>query len=120
MAIQLVLSSEEIGNKVFKGVPRGYDPYEVDKFLDTIIADYEKVESNYLASKEEIDALNKKIKKLDEERHYLEIELSKLKAKYSNVKPTDAVNDDNINLIKRINILEKFLWRNGFNPDNIK
>ena len=42
------------------------------------------------------------------------------KAKYSNVKPTDAVNDDNINLIKRINILEKFLWRNGFNPDNIK
>ena len=52
MAIKLVLSSEEIGNKVFKGVPRGYDPYEVDKFLDSIIADYEKVETNYLASQE--------------------------------------------------------------------
>ncbi len=120
MAIKLVLSSEEIGNKVFKGVPRGYDPYEVDKFLDSIISDYEKVEENYLASQEEMRGLNEKIRKLEEERHYLEIELSKIKAKYTNVKPTDAVNDDNINLIKRINVLEKFLWRNGFNPDNIK
>ena len=119
MAIKLVLSSEEIGNKVFKGVPRGYDPYEVDKFLDSIISDYEKVEENYLASQEEMRGLNEKIRKL-EERHFLEIELSKIKAKYTNVKPTDAVNDDNINLIKRINVLEKFLWRNGFNPDNIK
>lgn len=120
MAIKLVLSSEEIGNKVFKGVPRGYDPYEVDKFLDSIISDYEKVEENYLASQEEMRGLNEKIRKLEEERHYLEIELSKIKTKYTNVKPTDAVNDDNINLIKRINVLEKFLWRNGFNPDNIK
>ena len=120
MTIKLVLSSEEIGNKVFKGVPRGYDPYEVDKFLDSIIADYEKVEGNYLASQSEMDELNKKIKKLEEERHYLEIELSRLKTKYANVKPTDAVTDDNINLIKRINVLERFLWRNGFNPNDIK
>ncbi len=120
MAIKLVLSSQEISEKVFKGVPRGYDPYEVDKYLDSIIADYEKVESNYLASQAEMDALNKRIKNLEEERHYLEIELSKLKTKYANVKPTDAVNDDNINYIKRINVLERFLWRNGFNPNEIK
>ena len=120
MAIKLVLSAEEIGEKVFKGVPRGYDPYEVDKYLDQIIADYEKVESNYLASQSEMDELNKKIRRLEEERHYLEIELGRLKSKYANVKPTDAVTDDNIDLIKRINTLETFLWRNGFNPGNIK
>ena len=120
MAIKLVLTAEEIGNKVFKGVPRGYDPYEVDKYLDMVISDYEKVENNYLMTKDEIDKLETKIKKLEEERHYLEIELSKMKAKYSNVKPTDVVTDDNINLIKRINTLERFLWRNGFNPENIK
>ena len=120
MAIKLVLSAEEIGEKVFKGVPRGYDPYEVDKYLDQIIADYEKIEANCLTSKSEMDELNRKIKRLEEERHYLEIELSKLKAKYSNVKPTDVVTDDNIKLIKRINTLETFLWRNGFNPSNIK
>ena len=55
MAIKLVLSAEQIGNKIFKGVPRGYDPYEVDKFLDQIIMDYERVESNYLASSTEIE-----------------------------------------------------------------
>ncbi len=120
MAIKLVLSSKEIGDKIFKGVPRGYDPYEVDAFLDQIIADYVKVESNYLASQKEMDELNTKIKRLEEERHYLEIELSKIKSRYANVKPTDAVTDDNINLIKRINTLERFLWRNGFNPSNIK
>ena len=66
MAIKLVLSAEEIGNKVFKGVPRGYDPYDVDKYLDQIISDYEKVENNYLASKTEMDELNNKIKLLEE------------------------------------------------------
>ena len=120
MAIKLILSAEEIGNKVFKGVPRGYDPFEVDKYLDMIITDYQKVEANYLTTKDEVEKLNKRIKNLEEECHYLEIELSKMKAKYSNVKPTDVVTDDNLNLIKRINTLERFLWRNGFNPDTIK
>ena len=120
MAITLVLSAEKIGEKVFKGVPRGYDPYEVDKFLDQVILDYEKVETNYLMSKEEIDELNLKIKKLEEERRFFELELGKLKTKYANVKPGDNVNDGNIQLIKRINVLEKFLWQNGFNPNNIK
>ena len=120
MAIKLVLSSEEISNKVFKGVPRGYDPYEVDKYLDQIIMDYERVEANFLMSKQEIEELNAKIKKLEEDKHYFEIELGRIKTKYTNVKPGDAVNDDNIKLIKRINALETFLWQNGFNPNNIK
>ena len=57
MAIKLVLTAEQIGNKIFKGVPRGYDPYEVDKFLDQIILDYERVEDNYLATTTEIEGL---------------------------------------------------------------
>ena len=120
MAIKLILSAEQIGEKVFHGVPRGYDPYEVDKFLDQIIMDYEKIENNYLMEKKDVEELEKKIKSLEEEKHYFEIELSRLKTKYSNVKPGDQVNDDNINLIKRINKLETFLWQNGFNPNNIK
>ena len=120
MAIKLVLTAEQIGNKIFKGVPRGYDPYEVDKFLDQIILDYERVESNYLATQTEIDALKKRITTLEGEKAELEIELGKFKSKYSKIKPTDNVTDDNINLIKRINTLEKFLWQNGFNPNTIK
>lgn len=120
MAIKLVLSTEEIGNKVFKGVPRGYDPYEVDKFLDQIIMDYERVETNYLLTKGEYDAMKQRIMALEKEKGELEVELGKFKAKYSKIKPTDNVTDDNINLIKRINTLETFLWQNGFNPHNIK
>ena len=120
MAIKLVLSAEQIGNKVFKGVPRGYDPYEVDKFLDQIILDYERVENNYLATQTEVDSMKKKIASLENEKANLEIELGKYKTKYSKIKPTDNVTDDNINLIKRINTLETFLWQNGFNPHNIK
>ena len=120
MAIKLILSAEQIGNKIFKGVPRGYDPYEVDKFLDQIIMDYQRVESNFLMGKTEIEKLEARIKSLEEEKHELEIELGRFKSKYSKIKPTDSVNDDNINLIKRINTLETFLWRNGFNPNNIK
>ena len=120
MAIKLVLTAEQIGNKVFKGVPRGYDPYEVDKFLDQVILDYEKVENNYLVAKTEMDKLQKKISDLETDKHNLEIELGRIKAKYSKIKPTDNVTGDNIDLIKRINTLETFLWQNGFNPNNIK
>ncbi|MBO4855967.1 MAG: DivIVA domain-containing protein [Bacilli bacterium] len=120
MAIKLVLSAEQIGNKVFKGVPRGYDPYEVDKFLDQIILDYERVENNYLGTQTEIDAMKRRIAELEKEKANLEIEVGKYKTKYSKIKPTDNVTDDNINLIKRINTLETFLWQNGFNPHNIK
>ena len=120
MAIKLVLSSEQISEKVFKGVPRGYDPYEVDKYLDTIILDYEKVENNYLLAKEEMKTLEDKMKQLEKENKNLFIELEKLKKKYANIKPGDNVTDENIDLIKRINTLERFLWRNGFNPTTIK
>ena len=120
MAIKLVLTAEQIGNKIFKGVPRVYDPYEVDKFLDQIITDYERVESNYLVTQGELEGLKKRINQLEKEKADMEIELGKLKAKYSKIKPTDNVTDDNINLIKRINTLETFLWQNGFNPNSIK
>ena len=120
MAIKLVLTSDQISEKIFKGVPRGYDPYEVDKYLDQIIADYEKVEANFLYSKAEVDALNKKIETLEKEKRDLEMEVGRFKTKYSNVKNTDVVTDENLNYIKRINVLERFLWQNGFNPNNIK
>ena len=120
MAIKLVLTAEEIGNKIFKGVARGYDPYEVDKYLDEIISDYEKVESNFLLSKAEVDSQKKKIESLESRIKELELEIGRYKTKYSNIKPTDSVTDENINYLKRINALERFLWQNGFNPNNIK
>ncbi len=120
MAIKLVLSAKTIGDRIFKGVPRGYDPYEVDKFLDQIIADYERVEANHLLTKAELENLERRISELEKRNSELELEVGRYKTKYSNVKPTDTVTDENLNYIKRINTLERFLWQNGFNPNTIK
>lgn len=120
MAIKLVLNSDQISEKIFKGVPRGYDPYEVDKFLDRIIKDYEKVEANVLLAKEEMAQMEKRIQELEKQKTDAEIELSRLKAKYKGVKPNSNVTDENIELLRKISKYETFLWQNGFNPYNIK
>ena len=53
--------------------------------------------------KEEIDALNAKVESLKKENQKLEIELGKYKERFSNIKASDEVTSDNINLIKQIN-----------------
>ena len=120
MAIKLTLSSKEILEKTFVGAPRGYDPFLVDEYLDQIIKDYLVVENNFLMKKEEIDALNAKLEKLNKEKQDLEIELGKYKERFSNIKTTDVVTPDNIELIKKINKYEKFIYKMGYNPHTIK
>ncbi len=120
MAIKLVLSSDEILNKVFPTAPRGYNAFEVDEFLDRIIKDYETLEANCLMSSQEIGMLNERIANLEKEKHNLEIELGKYKNRFNNVKPDDNVTEENIHLIKKINAYEKFLWNHGYNPSTIK
>jgi len=120
MAVKLTLSSKEILEKVFPGAPRGYDPYQVDEFLDLILRDYTEIESNFLMKKEEIDALNAKVESLKKENQKLEIELGKYKERFSNIKASDEVTSDNINLIKQINKYETFLFKMGYDPKSIK
>jgi len=120
MGIKLFLSSEQILNHVFAAVPKGYDPLDVDEYLDRILADYRTVEKNLLIKHEEIEALEKRIENLSNEVKRLEIENATLNDKLSNIKPSDKVSSDNINLIKRINQLEVFLYHEGYDPKTIK
>ena len=120
MAVKLTLSSKEILEKVFPGAPRGYDPYQVDEFLDIILRDYNEIESNFLMKKEEIDALNAKVETLKKEKQQLEIELGKYKERFSNIKASDNVTSDNMDLIKKINKYETFIYKMGYNPHTIK
>ena len=120
MAIKLVMTSSKILEKVFPGAPRGYDPFLVDEFLDAILKDYQTIEANVLASKQEIDDLESKIKKLEEEKGKLEIELGKYKERFANIKESDNVTQDNMDLIKKINKYEKFIYKIGYNPHTIK
>lgn len=120
MAIKLTLSAEEILRKVFKISPKGYDAFEVDEYLDRVLRDYRIIESNYLMESREVDALKSRIAKLENEKNLLEIELGKCKNRLSNIKENDNVTEENIDLVKKINAYEKFLWNHGYNPNTIK
>jgi cell division initiation protein len=62
------ITPNEISNKDFKRVFRGYDIDEVDEFLEQIVDDYEKIYKENLSLKEKITSLNEKIE------HYANIE----------------------------------------------
>ena len=121
MALKLFLNSQTIMNHIFPVVGKNaYDATEVDKFLDSIIQDYKKVEENSLILKKEYEEITAKNRNLEQEKRKLEVELEKYKARFANIKSSDNVTNDNIELVRRINSLEKFLWAHGFNPDTIK
>ena len=120
MAIKLVLSSKEILNKTFKVAPKGYNAFEVDEFLDKILRDYQTIEKNYLVEADMVKSLETRIKTLEDENKDLSVELSRYKKKFQNIKENDNVTESNIDLVKKINIYEKFLWNHGFNPKTIK
>jgi len=120
MEIKLVLSSEKILNKVFPGSTRGYDALVVDEFLDEILKDYRTVETNALIASKELESLKLQIQDLTKQKRNLEIENAKFKARLGNIKEGDTVSTDNIELVRRINALEKFLFQKGFNLNDIK
>ena len=121
MAVKLFLNSQTIINQVFPLVGKNaYDATEVDKFLDVVLQDYKVVEKNSLVNTREYESLQAKCKQLENERRDLEIELEKYKVRFANIKSDDNVTTDNIDLVRRINVLEKYLWAHGFNPDTIK
>ena len=117
--LKLNLTSKEILNKLFAPSDKGYNAYDVDEFLDKIIQDYKLVEDNVLLLNKEFEEKDLKIKKLEEEKSALEIELGKYKARFSNIKAEDNVTTDNIELLKRINLLEKALYNAGIDPSKI-
>ena len=90
--------------------------YEIESGLFNLSED----ESFVIKSKEEYDALISKIKELESENKKLSIENASMKGKLLNIKDGDHVTTDNVNLIKRINLLEKFLYEIGYDPSKIK
>lgn len=120
MAIKLTITSSELLNKKFNNVPRGYDPFDVDEYLDKVIRDYRLVEANCLMEKKEIDKLEVTIKTLESKIKELEIENAKYEQRLKNIKDNKNVTIDNIDLIKRIRALETYIYRTGVNPNTIK
>jgi DivIVA domain-containing protein len=94
----LLYSPKDILQQEFKTKMRGYDPVEVDEFLDGIIKDYEAYNKEILMLQEENDRLNAKI-----------AQLSKSQAISSRIQSeapkSQAVT--NFDILKRLSNLEK-------------
>lgn len=119
--VSICLSSKDILEKKFKIViANAYDAYEVDEFLDQIINDYAIIEANYLFEKKYVDKLVNENKTLKKKNEVLEIKIKSYQARYDDVDDHPDATADNIHLIKRIDKLEKYLWKLGVNPNNIK
>lgn len=113
------LNIDEILNKVFTPSKYGYSADEVDEFLDLVINDY-------LYFNEAIEKLNKNIaeikvkkEKLESTNKQLEIELEKYKNRFDGIKVDSSVSKENINLLKRIDKLEKFIYGKGYDANKI-
>lgn len=118
--MKLLLSSKEILNKKFKANQKGYDPDDVDAFLDKILEDYKLVEkenSNYEAKvtelKREIESLKTKLREKDSV-------ISMQKSKNVALSTPHQKSLDNIELLQKCSAYEKKLYSMGVDPSKIK
>ncbi|NEU31287.1 cell division regulator GpsB [bacterium LRH843] len=88
-------TAKEILEKDFKTSIRGYNPDEVDKFLDAIIQDYEAFQSKLANLEQENAQLKREVKKLSEQSH------RQAPAQSASVGST------NYDILKRLSNLEK-------------
>lgn len=100
---RIVLSPKEILEKEFKIDTRGYRPQEVDKFLDTIISDYEemfRMMREYERDKKDLIDENMRLKQ----------EIRSLRTKLDVLRDSGSVDVNNADLLRRISNLEKIIY----------
>ena len=112
--------ASKILNKVFTANVKGYDPDEVDQFLDEIIADYQAFDRYYTDSKNYIVQLETQNRRIKEENQRIEQERAMLKKRFEGLKESDNPSADNIVYITRIRQLENALFKLGVNPRDVK
>lgn len=100
---EISLTPQEILDKDFKIDTRGYRPQEVDKYLDTIISDYAKFISMIKRSESEK-------KELIDENLRLKQELRDAKDKIEILKSTSNKEVTNVDMLRRISMLEKIVF----------
>ncbi|QQY78566.1 DivIVA domain-containing protein [Mycoplasma mycoides subsp. capri] len=100
------LSVNQIQNKKFNIVYKGYKIEEVNDFLDEIIKDYVCLENQISNLNDQLDLANQKLTKLITDKQKTETELDQyVKKNWKLVK--DNLND--VDVIKRITRIEKNL-----------
>ena len=105
-------TTQEILQQQFKTKMRGYDPEEVDEYLDNVIHDYETMQKQILQLKEENDILAAKVDKL-QKTALATVRPSQVPANEGGTKASGATNFD---ILKRLSNLEREVF--GSKLDN--
>lgn len=104
----LIYTPKDILQKEFKTKMRGYDPVEVDEFLDNVIKDYENYNKELLALKEENDRLQAKIDQLSKSQQ--------VAARVQTEAPKSAA-VTNFDILKRLSNLEREVFGKKLSDD---
>lgn len=117
--MKLSLTSKEILNKEFTKNVKGYDPFEVDSFLDIILKDYKIIDDVVLNLNEQNSELKKQIDNLNKEvEYYKETKKAETKSFQFNINENSKL--DNLELLKKISAYERKLYDLGVDPSKIK
>jgi DivIVA domain-containing protein len=100
---KLNLTPEEILNKQFNVDFKGYDPAEVDAFLDTVLDDYQIMEANVQQLLDTVSTLQEKVKELTSKN--IELESKKMVFDLSSTTSYSSVD-----LLKRVSRLEEIVY----------
>lgn len=110
-------SSESLLNIKFEKDVKGYNPLQVDQTLDEVIEDYKNYETEIASLSNELAKLTKELEVLKTKNKNLEVELVNCKADLKAV--PKGTNQDNVTLLKRIDALERALYKKGVDPKKI-
>ena len=120
VVMKLVLNCKDILNKKFKSNVKGYDPVEVDSFLDKVLLDYKTIDK-------EVDLLNSQIISLKRDNETLKAALRDKDAAISIEKSKNIALSgshqsslDNLELLQRCSAYEKKLYQLGIDPSKVK
>ncbi|MDD6302475.1 MAG: DivIVA domain-containing protein [Bacillales bacterium] len=114
------LSPQKIVDKVFQAAKHGYNALEVDKYLDDVIEDYTLMQDYICSLEKELEELKKSVKLYKGRLEQSEIQNAIMSEKLKNISDNDSASLSNIDLLKRISVLEQTLYKAGIDPTNIK
>lgn len=120
MKLLLKQSADSIIDQQFEGNKVGYDALQVDNFLDVVASDYVAMEKFLNKNEKEIELLKKEIASLKEKITTLEANNAVLSEKIKDMPEGVEISLANIDLLKRISLLESALYKLGKDPSEIK
>ncbi len=120
MAHKLNFTSKTLLEYTFEKNVRGYNAYQVDSVLDKVIEDLLYYENSVQDLEKKNDRLIARCSTLEVEVKQRDLRIAELTNKLPSLKNDKNISRENVNLLKRIDALEKALYQKGVDPSRIK